>query len=86
MLVPCLDEAATIGDVVAGFQASLPGCVVHVYDHGPIDDTARLAFDARPTLQTEPVPGKARLVRRLLTEVDPDVHVRADGDRTDDPS
>jgi len=42
VLVPCLDEAATIGGVVARFQASLPGCVVHVYDNGSTDDTARL--------------------------------------------
>ena len=64
VLVPCLDEAATIGDVVAGFQASLPGCVVHVYDNGSTDDTARLAVDAGAVVRTEPIPGKGRVVRR----------------------
>ena len=86
MLVPCLDEAATIGDVVAGFQASLPGCVVHVYDNGSTDDTARLAADAGAVVRTETVPGKGRVVRRMFAEVDADVYVMADGDGTYDPS
>jgi glycosyltransferase involved in cell wall biosynthesis len=55
VLVPCLDEAATIGDVVAGFRASLPGCVVHVYDNGSTDDTARLAADAGAVSSVEPL-------------------------------
>ena len=84
VLVPCLNEAATIGDVVAGFQTSLPGCVVHVYDNGSTDETARLAADAGAVVRTEPVPGKGRVVRRMFAEVDADVYVMADGDGTYD--
>jgi hypothetical protein len=86
VLVPCLDEAATIGEVVAVFQASLPGCVVHVYDNGSTDDTARLAADAGAVVRTETVPGKGRVVRRMFAEVDADIYVMADGDGTYDPS
>ena len=84
VLVPCLDEAATIGEVVAGFQASLPGCVVHVYDNGSTDGTARLAAEAGAVVRTEPIPGKGRVVRRMFAEVDADVYVMADGDGTYD--
>ena len=84
VLVPCLDEAATIGEVVAGFQASLPGCEVHVYDNGSTDGTARLAAEAGAVVRTEPIPGKGRVVRRMFAEVDADVYVMADGDGTYD--
>ncbi|SVD03513.1 uncharacterized protein METZ01_LOCUS356367, partial [marine metagenome] len=33
VLIPCLNEAATVGSVVAGFKAALPGCHVYVYDN-----------------------------------------------------
>ena len=84
VLVPCLDEAATIGEVVTGFQASLPDCVVHVYDNGSTDGTARLAAEAGAVVRTEPIPGKGRVVRRMFAEVDADVYVMADGDGTYD--
>ncbi len=84
VLVPCLDEAATIGEVVAGFQASLPGCEVHVYDNGSTDGTARLAADAGAVVRIESIPGKGRVVRRMFAEVDADVYVMADGDGTYD--
>jgi glycosyltransferase involved in cell wall biosynthesis len=86
VLVPCLDEAATVGGVVSGFQVSLPGCVVHVYDNGSTDGTARLAADAGAVVRTEPIPGKGRVVRRMFAEVDADVYVMADGDGTYDPA
>ena len=40
VLVPCRNEETTVADVVAGFQASLPGCTVYVYDNDSADDTA----------------------------------------------
>ena len=86
MLVPCRDEEATVADVVAGFTASLPGCVVYVYDNGSGDATAVRAAEAGAVVRAEAVPGKGGVVRRMFAEVDADVYVMADGDGTYDPA
>ncbi len=86
VLVPCRDEEATVADVVAGFSASLPGCVVYVYDNGSGDRTAARAATAGALVRTEALPGKGGVVRRMFAEVDADIYVMADGDGTYDPS
>ena len=86
MLVPCRDEEATVADVVAGFSASLPGCVVYVYDNGSSDATAVRAAEAGAVVRAEAVPGKGGVVRRMFAEVEADVYVMADGDGTYDPA
>ena len=86
MLVPCRNEEATVADVVAGFVASLPGCVVYVYDNGSSDATAVRAAEAGAVVRSEVVPGKGGVVRRMFAEVDADVYVMADGDGTYDPA
>ena len=86
MLVPCRNEEATVADVVAGFAASLPGCVVYVYDNGSTDATAERAAAAGAVVRGEQVPGKGGVVRRMFAEVDADVYVMADGDGTYDPA
>ena len=86
MLVPCRDEEATVADVVAGFSASLPGCVVYVYDNGSSDATAVRAAEAGAVVRSEAVPGKGGVVRRMFAEVEADVYVMADGDGTYDPA
>ncbi len=86
VLVPCRNEEATVADVVAGFQASLPGCTVYVYDNGSADDTARKAGEAGAVVRKEPDPGKGRVVQRMFAEIDADVYVMVDGDGTYDPS
>jgi len=86
VLVPCRDEDATVADVVAGFTASLPGCVVYVYDNGSTDATAVRAAEAGAVVRAEAAPGKGGVVRRMFAEVDADVYVIADGDGTYDPA
>jgi len=86
VLVPCRDEEATVADVVAGFSASLPGCVVYVYDNGSSDATAVRAAEAGAVVRAEAVPGKGGVVRRMFAEVEADVYVMADGDGTYDPA
>ncbi|SVD35624.1 uncharacterized protein METZ01_LOCUS388478, partial [marine metagenome] len=84
VLVPCLDEAATIGGVVTGFRSALPGCTVYVYDNGSADDTARRAAEAGAVVRSEAAPGKGAVVRRMFADVDADLYVMADGDGTYD--
>jgi glycosyltransferase involved in cell wall biosynthesis len=84
VLVPCRNEAATVGKVVADFRAALPQCTVYVYDNGSTDGTARVARDAGAVVRAEARPGKGGVIRRMLGEIDADVYAIVDGDATYD--
>lgn len=84
VLLPCRNEATTIGDVVRSFHAALPTADVYVYDNASTDATADLAREAGAIVRHAPVPGKGNVVRRMFAEIDADVYVLADGDDTYD--
>jgi glycosyltransferase involved in cell wall biosynthesis len=85
VLLPCYNEAATIGATVAGFLKALPGAIVYVYDNNSRDKTRELAAKAGATVRTERQQGKGHVVRRMFADIDADVYVIADGDLTYDP-
>jgi len=82
ILVPCLNEEATIERVVRDFRAALPEASVYVYDNNSRDQTAELAHRAGALVRREPLPGKGNVVRRMFSDVDADVYVLVDGDAT----
>lgn len=84
VLVPCLNEETTVGEVVRGFAHALPTADVYVYDNGSTDQTARVAREAGAIIRTEVRPGKGNVVRRMFSEVTADVYVLVDGDGTYD--
>jgi len=84
VLVPCLNEAAAIGKVVADFTASLPEARIFVYDNGSTDNTVALADAAGAVVRREPLRGKGNVVRRMFADIDADVFVLVDGDDTYD--
>ena len=84
VLVPCHNEAATVGTVVKDFRRHLPMAQIHVYDNASTDDTAALARQAGAHVRHEPQRGKGNVVRRMLADVDADVYVLVDGDGTYD--
>ncbi len=84
VLVPCRNEAPTVGKVVADFRAALPACVVYVYDNGSTDRTSDAARDAGAIVRREERPGKGGVMRRMFAEIDADLYVVADGDATYD--
>lgn len=86
VLVPCLDEELTVGDVVRGFAEALPGADVYVYDNASSDRTAEVARAAGAIVRHVPTPGKGTVVRRMFAEVDAEVYILVDGDATYDPS
>jgi hypothetical protein len=86
ILIPCLNEAKTIGAVVQAFKHALPGCVVYVYDNNSADDTANEASHAGAVVRFEMCPGKGNVVRRMFADIDADVYVLVDGDGTYDAS
>ncbi len=84
VLLPCRDEAATIGKVVRDFRAALPDATIYVYDNNSTDDTAARARAAGAVVRTEPRPGKGNVVRRMFRDIEADFYLIADGDDTYD--
>jgi glycosyltransferase involved in cell wall biosynthesis len=85
VLLPCYNEEAAIGRVVAGFSEALPGARIYVYDNNSRDRTVDQAQQAGAVVRTERMQGKGHVVRRMFADVDADVYVMADGDLTYDP-
>jgi glycosyltransferase involved in cell wall biosynthesis len=80
VLIPCLNEAPTIGAVVNEFQAELPGAAIWVVDNGSTDGTADVAAAAGARVIREPRKGKGFALRAAFRDVEADVYVLADGD------
>jgi hypothetical protein len=86
VLIPCFNEAATIGDVVRGFRAALPRARIYVFDNNSHDTTAVIARDAGATVRREPLQGKGFVVRRMFADIEADAYIMVDGDGTYDPA
>ena len=84
VLIPCCNEEATIGKVVADFQASLPQAQIYVYDNNSRDHTVFAARAAGAVVRKEPLQGKGHVVRRMFADVEADVYLLVDGDDTYD--
>ena len=84
VLVPCLNEEAAIGRVVADMKAALPMATVYVYDNGSTDRTIDRAREAGAVVRVEPRKGKGNVVRRMFADIGADVYVMLDGDGTYD--
>ena len=84
VLVPCLNEEATVAQVIADFRESLPGSVIYVYDNGSTDRTVEIARSAGAMVCREPLKGKGNVVRRMFADVEADIYVLVDGDDTYD--
>lgn len=82
VLVPCYNEAVTIGKVVDDFRAVLPDAVVYVYDNNSTDDTAAIAAAHGAVVRRESRQGKGNVVRQMLRDIDADYYIMVDGDDT----
>lgn len=82
VLIPCYNEAVTIGKVVDDFHAALPEATVYVYDNNSSDDTARIAEEHGAVVRHEPRQGKGNVVRQMFREVEADYYIMVDGDDT----
>lgn len=72
VLVPCYNEAVTIGKVVDDFRAALPRATVYVYDNNSDDDTARIAAEHGAVVRRESRQGKGNVVRSMFRDIDAD--------------
>ncbi len=82
VLVPCFNEAITIGTVILQFREALPGATIHVYDNNSTDETIAIASVAGAIVRSVTRQGKGNVVRRMFADIDADVYVLVDGDAT----
>lgn len=82
VLVPCHNEQAAVGKVIADFRAALPEATVYVYDNNSTDETVPVALAAGARVYREPLQGKGNVVRRMFSDIEADVYVLVDGDDT----
>jgi len=84
VVLPCLNEASTVGNTVSQFKAALPDAATFVIDNGSTDATADVARAAGAEVLVETLRGKGNAVRRAFSAIDADIYVLADGDGTYD--
>jgi glycosyltransferase involved in cell wall biosynthesis len=84
VLIPCYNEEAAIGKVIADFRAALPDAGIYVYDNNSTDRTVEVAARAGADVRREQHQRKGRVVRRMFMDVDADIYVMVDGDATYD--
>lgn len=82
VLIPCYNEAQTIGKVVSDAKAALPEAIIYVYDNNSTDNTAELAKKAGAVVRFEYQQGKGNVIRRMFREIDAECYLMIDGDDT----
>jgi glycosyltransferase involved in cell wall biosynthesis len=82
VIIPCLNEALTIAEVIDGMRAAVPGAELVVVDNDSDDATARIAAAHGATVLRERRRGKGNAVRKAFRSVDADVYLLVDGDAT----
>lgn len=82
VIIPCYNEAITIGKVVDDFKRELPNADIYVYDNNSSDDTAKIAKEHGAIVRTETRQGKGRVVRQMTRDITADYYVMVDGDDT----
>lgn len=82
VVIPCYNEAKTVGKVVTDFSRALPDAAIYVFDNNSNDATAETARDAGATVIHSPHQGKGNVLRHMSRVVKADIYVITDGDDT----
>jgi glycosyltransferase involved in cell wall biosynthesis len=86
VIIPCLNEEATIAQVVTEVRKALPRATVYVYDNGSQDQTVEVAQRAGAQVRIEPKRGKGRALRSAFRDIEAQLYIMVDGDATYDVS
>lgn len=82
VLIPCYNEAPTIGKVVDDFRRELPEAAIYVYDNNSKDGTGKIAREHGAIVKLEPRQGKGNVVRQMFRDIEADCYLMVDGDDT----
>jgi len=84
VIIPCYNEAATVGSVIEGIRQIRSDLTIYVYDNNSTDGTAQAASQHHVNVREETIQGKGNVVRRMFADVEADIYVLIDGDDTYD--
>lgn len=82
VLIPCYNEALTIGKVIDDFKMALPQSSIYVYNNNSTDQTKSIALSKGVNVYDEYRQGKGNVVRSMFREIDADIYILVDGDDT----
>lgn len=82
VLIPCYNEAPTIGRVVSDFRRELPDARIVVFDNNSTDATVEEALAHGAEVAHEYKQGKGNVIRTMFREIAADYYVMVDGDGT----
>lgn len=82
VIIPCLNEEAAIGRVVADCKAHLPFADIYVLDNGSEDQTSSVAKHAGALVLYSPLRGKGNVVQHAFRVIEADFFLLIDGDGT----
>ena len=82
VLIPCYNEAASVGRVIRDFRRILPEARIYVYDNNSTDGTGEIAEDLGCVVRREYQQGKGNVIRRMFSEIDAECYIMVDGDDT----
>lgn len=82
VLIPCYNEAVTIGKVIADFRTVLPEATIYVYDNNSTDDTVQIASQAGAVVRRVTKQGKGNVIRAMFRDIEAEAYVMIDGDDT----
>ena len=82
VLIPCFNEELTIAEVVADFRAALPTAEIYVCDNNSTDRSLIRATAAHAHVFSEPRQGKGYVLQSMFRDIDTDIYVVVDADRT----
>jgi glycosyltransferase involved in cell wall biosynthesis len=82
VIIPCLNEEATIAKVVTDFKRELPDARIIVVDNNSTDFTVHAAIAADAEVMIEYRRGKGYVMKSAMDKIDSDIYVFVDGDDT----
>ena len=82
LIIPCYNEATTIGKVVKDFKKHLPEAKIYVFDNNSTDDTDKIAQRAGAIVLHEAKQGKGNVIRSAFHNIDAECYLVVDGDDT----
>ena len=85
VLIPCYNEAATIGKVVSDYKRLLPEADVYVFDNNSTDGTADIARENGALIRPVYRQGKGFVISEMFRDIDADAYLMMDGDDTYNP-
>ena len=82
VLIPCYNEAKTVGKVIKDYKKHLPSADIYVYDNNSTDGTDKIAKSEGAIVRYEYRQGKGNAVRSMFKDIDADCYLIVDGDDT----